>query len=108
MDETVQILALIGIGVAATQLCRWLPSLVFADEESVPGWVHYLGKALPPALWGMLVVYAVRATDVMGPSHGIPELIAGGLVVALQAKWGNMAVSMICGTAAYMMLIRIV
>ena len=45
----------------ATMLTRFVPFLLFSGRET-PRFIQYLGKALPPATFGMLV---------MGPIPGI-------------------------------------
>ena len=84
---------------------RFLPFLVFSKKT--PKYIKYLGKVLPSAMIGLLVVYCLKDVDISSGSHGIPELIAGILVVALQAIKRNAVLSILFGTAAYMLLIRI-
>jgi branched-subunit amino acid transport protein AzlD len=58
---------------------------------------------LPAAIIGMLVVYCLKDVD-LAAAHGIPELIAAAAVVGLQCWKRNSLVSILGGTAAYMIL----
>ncbi len=97
---------LIAVMSAVTVLLRALPFLVF--RKKVPAYVSYLGKVLPPAIIGMLVTYCLKDTTVTAAPFGAPELIAGALVVALQAWKRNALLSILSGTAVYMLLIQLV
>ncbi|MBQ6515286.1 MAG: AzlD domain-containing protein [Clostridia bacterium] len=91
---------------AVTVLLRALPFLVF--RKKVPAYVSYLGRVLPPAIIGMLVIYCLKDTTVTAAPFGAPELIAGALVVILQAWKRNALLSILSGTAVYMLLIRLI
>ncbi len=96
---------LVGVMAAATWLLRFLPFIVF--RRRVPAYVAYLGRVLPAAIIGMLVVYCLKDVDPATRPHGLPELIAGAVVVALQ-RWRRSAlISILGGTAVYMLLIRL-
>ena len=97
---------LVAVMSAVTVLLRALPFLVF--REKVPAYVSYLGRVLPPAIIGMLVIYCLKDTTVTAAPFGAPELIAGALVVALQAWKRNALLSILSGTAVYMLLIQLV
>ena len=97
---------LIAVMSAVTVLLRALPFLVF--RKKVPAYVSYLGRVLPPAIIGMLVIYCLKDTAVTAAPFGAPELIAGALVVILQAWKRNALLSILSGTAVYMLLIQLV
>lgn len=97
---------LIAVMSAVTVLLRALPFLVF--RKKVPAYVSYLGKVLPPAIIGMLVIYCLKDTAVTAAPFGAPELIAGALVVLLQAWKRSALLSILSGTAVYMLLIQLV
>ena len=52
-----QQLLTLGVVIAALQLCRWLPFWLFPAHRPTPLYIQYLGRALPPAVFGMLVIY---------------------------------------------------
>ena len=91
---------------AFTILLRFLPFLVF--RKRVPSYVAYLGKVLPSAIIGMLVVYCLRYTAVFFFPFGIPELIAVLVVILMQIWKHRSLLSILAGTAAYMMLVQAV
>lgn len=102
----VQILAMIAAVALGAQLTRWLPFLLFPEGKAVPKVVSYLGKVLPAAAMGLLVVYCLRSVSFTAASHGIPEA-AAILTVALLHRWkGNVLLSIAGGTALYMLLLR--
>ena len=55
----------IAMCVAATMLTRFLPFMVFRSDRPTPKYIQYLGKVLPGAIFGMLVVYCVRNVSPM-------------------------------------------
>lgn len=82
MTVTEQIIT-IAMVVLGTMLTRFLPFLVFPSDKPTSKFVQYLGKVLPPAIFGLLVIYCLKSVDVLSGTHGIPELIAILVVVAL-------------------------
>ena len=69
---------------AATMLTRFLPFLIFSSkDQQPPEVVRYLGRVLPAAIFGMLIVYCLKGVSLTSGSHGIPEAIAIGVTIAL-------------------------
>ncbi len=95
---------LVAAMALTTAALRFLPFLLF--EKKTPPFVVYLGKVLPAALIGMLVIYCLKDVQVFSASHGLPELIAGAAVVLLQAWKRNSLLSILAGTLLYMVLIQ--
>ena len=73
----------IAMVVLGTAITRFLPFIVFPADKPVPKYVQYLGKVLPSAVFGLLVIYCLRNVSIFTGSHGIPELISIVLVIAL-------------------------
>lgn len=96
----------IFICAAATVLTRFLPFLIFRSGKT-PRYIQYLGKALPSAIFAMLVVYCLKDTKLLSASFGLPELIAGSLVIGLHLWRRNMLLSIAAGTIAYMAMMQI-
>ena len=96
---------LVAAMAVVTMLLRFLPFMVF--RRSTPPWVAYLGRVLPPAIIGMLVIYCLKDVSPAEAPHGLPELIAAACVVVLQVWRRNSLVSILAGTAIYMALIRL-
>lgn len=98
----------IGVCVLATMLTRFLPFLVFSGKRPTPKYVQYLGKALPTAIFGMLVVYCLKNVSILTGSHGIPELIAIAVTVGIHLWKRKMLLSVAGGTVCYMLLVQLV
>ena len=96
---------LIMIMSAGTILIRFLPFLAF--RKHTPQYVSYLGRVLPPAIIGMLVIYCLKDITPAVHPFGIPELIAAACTAGLQAWRRNSLVSILAGTVIYMVLIRV-
>ncbi len=104
----VQVFITVMLLAAATALVRFLPFFIFPAGKEIPGMVAYLGKMLPAAVMGMLVVYCMKDISLFSGSRGLPELIAGAFVVASYLKWRNLLLSIGGGTAFYMILVQVV
>ena len=105
MTHTQEILT-IAICVAGTMATRFLPFLIFREGRPVPPYVQYLGKALPSAIFAMLVVYCLRNVDFTGGAHGLPELVSIAATAALHLWRRNMLLSILCGTLCYMAIVQ--
>lgn len=106
MNNTIYPLAVIGVIAVVTWALRAFPFLLFGNRP-LPKVIRYLGKALPPAIMTVLVIYCLRDISFSQSPFGIPELAACALVVILQALRKNMYLSIIAGTVCYMVLIRV-
>ena len=95
------------IMAAVTILLRVLPFLIFGRSKT-PAYISFLGKYLPYAIMGMLVVYCLKGTVLTAAPFGIPELISVAIVAALHIWRQNTLLSILCGTACYMVLIQLV
>ncbi len=102
-----QSLLTIGIIMLGTMLTRFLPFLLFPAGRKTPDYVQFLGRALPPAVLGLLVIYCYKSTNLLSANHGIPELFSGLVVVLLQKWRKNLFLSILAGTVLYMVLIRL-
>lgn len=99
---------MVAVTAAVTALLRFLPFLIFGGEKQTPPYVIYLGKVLPYAIMGMLVVFCLKNVTLAAAPHGIPELIAGAVVVLLHVWKRKTLLSIIAGTVCYMLLIQFV
>ena len=99
---SVAVAALVTIGL------RFLPFWVFGGRRKTPPVVIYLGRVLPCAIMGMLVVYCLKGVSLAAAPYGLPELLAVGAVVLLHVWRRSTLLSIGGGTAIYMILIRLI
>jgi branched-subunit amino acid transport protein AzlD len=85
---------------------RFLPFLIFSEKRKTPEFIQYIGKYLPSAVFGMLVVYCLKDVSITSGTHGIPEFIAIVLTVILHKWKKQMLLSIAGGTICYMLLIQ--
>lgn len=107
MNTTQQIIMIVMV-VLGTMLTRFVPFLVFPSGKPAPTFIQYLGKVLPAAVFGLLVIYCLRNIRVFFGSHGIPELLGVAVVVALHFWKKNMLLSIAGGTITYMILVQLI
>lgn len=107
MTLTQQVIT-IGMVVLGTVLTRFLPFLLFPADKPTPRYIQYLGKVLPSAVFGLLVVYCLKNVSPFSGSHGIPELISIMAVAALHLWKRQMLISIAGGTVCYMLLVQLV
>ncbi len=105
LTEQIITIAVLALGTMAT---RFLPFLIFRDNKPTPKYVQYLGKALPAAIFGMLVVYCLKSVNVLAYSYGLPELIAILVTVGLHLWKRQTLLSIAGGTVCYMLLVQVV
>lgn len=103
-----QTVVIIFAVAAGTQITRWLPFWLFPENKEPPQVVTYLGRVLPAAVMGLLVVYCLKGVTWMAAPHGIPELLAIFVVVLLHRWRGNVLISIAGGMALYMVLVQLV
>ena len=98
----------IAMVVLGTVLTRALPFLLFPAGKTTPPYIRYLGKVLPPAVFGLLVVYCLKNVSLFTGSHGIPEAVSILAVTALHLWKRQMLLSIAGGTVCYMLLVQFV
>lgn len=107
MTLTEQIITVVMV-VLGTVLTRLLPFLLFPAGKPTPKYIQYLGKYLPSAVFGLLVIYSLKNVSLVSGSHGIPELFSIALVVGLHLWKRQMLLSIAGGTVCYMLLVQFV
>ena len=107
MSALEQVITIAAV-VLGTMLTRFLPFLLFPAGKPTPRYVQYLGKALPGAVFGLLVVYCLKNVSPLSGSHGLPELIAILVVAGLHLWKRQMLLSIAGGTICYMLLVQLV
>ncbi|WP_264740650.1 branched-chain amino acid transporter permease [Cytobacillus firmus] len=107
MDLTQQIIT-IAMVVLGTMFTRFLPFIVFPSGKSTPNYIQYLGRVLPSAVIGLLVIYCFKDVSLLTGTYGIPEFLGVAIVVLLHFWKKSMLLSIAGGTIAYMILVQFV
>lgn len=105
MTQQVITIAMVVLG---TMITRFLPFVIFPAGKDTPAYVRYLGRVIPAAALGLLVIYCLKDVDFLGGSHGLPELISMAAVTALHFWKRQMLLSIAGGTVVYMLLVQFV
>ena len=87
---------------------RLIPFLFFPKGKEIPPIIRYLGRMLPPAVIGMLVIYCLKGTTLSELPYGIPEGLAVLVTAGLHLWKRNNLLSIGAGTILYMFLIQVV
>lgn len=99
---------LIAVCALVTAALRFIPFIIFNGKRKTPEFITYLGKVLPFAIMGMLVVFCLKGVSLTVAPHGLPELISVLTVAGLHIWKRNTLLSIISGTLCYMLLINFV
>ena len=95
---------IVAVVAVVTIALRFLPFFILGEKRKTPEIILYLGKVLPYAIMGMLVVYCLRETVSSGAEERMAQFIACGMVVFLHLWKRNTLISIIGGTIMYMCL----
>ena len=99
---------IVAVVAIVTIALRFLPFFIFGGKRKTPEIILYLGKVLPYAIMGMLVIYCLRSVTTVDMSVGIAQLVACIVVVLLHLWKRNTLLSIIGGTGIYMFLVQVV
>lgn len=91
-----------------TYLTRALPFILWGNNKNMPAVIEYLGKTLPYAMMGLLIVYSFKNLNITVSPYGIPELLASISCIILHLWKRNNLLSISGSTFLYMILIRII
>lgn len=101
--QTLITIAALILGTVAT---RVLPFLLFPPNKETPSFVLYLGRVLPYAVMGLLVIFCLKGVTVTAAPYGLPELLAILCILALHLWKSNTLLSIGGGTVIYMLLVQ--
>ncbi|MBR4056721.1 MAG: AzlD domain-containing protein [Oscillospiraceae bacterium] len=99
---------IIAVAAVVTVALRFLPFALFGGKRETPPYIQYLGRVLPCAVMGMLVIYCLRNINFTASPFGVPELIACAVVVGLHIWKRSSILSILGGTACYVLLVQFV
>lgn len=100
--STIAVITLVTAGL------RFLPFLIFNNHRKTPKLVDKLGKVLPYAIMGMLVIYCLKSVNFANTAGYLPALISCIITGVLYVWKRNTLISIIAGTLCYMFFIQIV
>lgn len=103
MTHSVLLVAVAGL---VTLALRVAPFLVLSGERKTPEFISYLGRVLPSAVMGMLVIYCLRNLDFAELSLWLPQLLCCGVVVLVHVLKRSTLLSILSGTVCYMLLVQ--
>lgn len=99
---------IVAVIALVTILLRFLPFLIFRGNRKTPKIIEKLGRILPYAIMGMLVVYCLKDISFADVGGFLPQLIACAVVAVLYVWRKNTLLSIVCGTVCYMLLVQLV
>ena len=99
------VMVMIAVMALVTIALRFMPFMIFGERKT-PKYIDFLGKYLPYAIMGMLVVYCLKGMTFVSAPFGIPEIIAVSVTAGLHVWKRNTLLSIISGTVCYMLLIQ--
>ena len=100
------VLAMVAVAALVTAGLRFAPFLIFGKGKQTPPLITYLGKVLPFAIMGMLVVYCMKDVSFLQSPYGIPELLGCAIVALLHIWKRNTLLSIGVGTVSYMLMVQ--
>lgn len=104
--DSFMIPTMILIVLLLTVLRKWLEQCdKLKENKKTPEYIQYLGKFLPSAVFGMLVIYCLKNVEVLHGTHGIPEGISILVTAVLHIWKKNMFLSIAGGTICYMLIL---
>ena len=106
--SNVHAMLIVAVAGIVTAALRFLPFLIFGGDRKTPAYIEYLGKVLPYAIMAMLVVFCLKNVSLLSAPYGLPELISCAMLVLLHVWKRNTLLSIIGGTACYMILVQLV
>lgn len=107
MPDNTYVLWIIVTIAAVTALIRFFPFIVMGGRET-PAFLNYLGKVLPYAVMAMLVVYCLKDVRFALDKFTIAQSVSVLAVVIIHVWRRNTLLSIVLGTACYMVMIRVI
>lgn len=103
-NRILYLIAAIGVCSLVTYILRAFPFILFSRKSrELPAWVNKLGVLISPVIIAFLTVYSYSTLE----WRTAAPYLAGVLTVVFQLFWNNPLVSILSGTALYMILIRL-
>lgn len=98
----------IAMVVLSTMLTRFLPFFFFPADKETPPYIQYLGKVLPSAVFGLLIIYCLKNVNFISENYAIPEITGITFTILLHIWKRQMLLSIAGGTILYMILVQFI
>lgn len=105
--SSMQAAVTVGIIALTTLLIRAAPFVLFPKAKNAPPFIRYLGRVLPRAVMGMLVVYCFRTLRFDVYPYGLPEMAAGAAAALLSIVKRSVILSIAASTIMYMIVLGV-
>ena len=99
---------MIFVMALVTYATRALPFVIWGNQQKISPIIEYLGKTLPYAMMGLLIIYSFKSVSLVSYPYGIPEILASGCCVGLHLWKRNNLLSIGGSTLLYMILIQVI
>lgn len=99
---------IISVAALATMAMRFLPFVFLKSSKPASPFLAYIGKALPPAVFGMLVIYCLKGVSILSYPFALPEFIGVLIVALLHLTFRKTLLSIAGGTLVYMLLVNVI
>lgn len=106
--KTGYVIAAVALSAVVTLALRALPFALFGGGRRMPAWLEDLGGKLPGAIMAVLVVYCLKSAATDFAATGAKQLIAAAIVAVSYKLRHSTFLSIILGTGAYMLLLRLI
>ena len=104
-DEILYMLGIVAVGFVVNFGLRALPFVLFGGKDrAIPAWIDRVSGFISPVIIAALVVYSFAGSAWRTPW----PYVAGVVTVALQAWKRNPLLSIVVGTAVYMLFLNLV
>ena len=91
-----------------TALLRFLPFLIWGQNKKTPKIIEKLGRTLPYAIMGMLVVYCLKDISFNSIQGFLPTIISSLVVIVSYILKRNTLISIVLGTVCNIILLQFV
>ncbi len=103
----IQAAATVAIIALTTLLIRVAPFVLFPKAQKTPPFIRYLGRVLPHAVMGMLVVYCFKTVNFARQPFGLPEVLAALTAMGLHLLKRSVILSIAASTILYLVLLKV-
>ncbi|MDD6673491.1 MAG: AzlD domain-containing protein [Eubacteriales bacterium] len=105
MLSTSKMLITIVVAGVFTFATRLIPFAAFGNRK-VPEIIKYLGKIMPPAIIGVLIIYCIKESYSLNINTILPQLLGVGITAGIHLWKRNTLLSISVGTISYMLMIH--